>query len=461
MVSARADVAVIGGGIAGLCAARALHEQGLSFVLVEAAPRWGGLIRTERADGFLLEAGPDTILATKPDGLRLCLELGLGGRVVPTDPRRSTVFVLRRGRLHPLPAGMALGVPTGIGPLLRSGLFTWRGKIRMALEPFVPARREAGDESIASFVRRRLGREAVEIIGQPLLAGIHAGDAERLSLGATFPRLREIEARSGSLVRGLRAARRSAKPGAPAGFVSLAGGLAELVDALVAALPGEALRKGAAARAVRREGGGFTVQVDGGAVSTRAVVVALPPRSAAPLVEALAPDAGRMLAAVRFASTATVLLGYRREAVAHPLEGHGLLVPRGEGLRTTAVTFSSTKLPGRAPDGHVLLRAFLGGVHDPDVLALDDAGLAAAAEREMRPLLGISREPVVRGVYRWLEATPQMDVGHLERVAAIDASLEAATGLFVTGAGLRATGIPDVVADATRTAAAVGRRLRS
>jgi protoporphyrinogen/coproporphyrinogen III oxidase len=461
VASARPEVAVIGGGIAGLCAARALHQQGLSFVLLEAAPRWGGVIRTERADGFLLEAGPDTILATKPDGLRLCLELGLGGRVVPTDPSRSTVFVLRRGRLHPLPPGMALGVPTEIGPLLRSGLFSWRGKIRMALEPFVPARREAADESIGSFVGRRLGREAVEIVGQPLLAGIHAGDAGRLSLAATFPRLAEIESRTGSLVRGLRAARRSARPGAPSGFVSLMGGLAELVEALVAALPGEALRKGSAARAVRRDGGGFTVEADGGAVATRAVVVALPPRTAAPLVAALAPAAGRMLAAVRFASTATVLLGYRREAVDHPLEGHGLLVPRSEGLRTTAVSFSSTKLPGRAPEGHVLLRAFLGGIDDPGVLSLDDAGLAAMAEREMRPLLRIVGAPVLRRVYRWPEATPQMEVGHLERVAAIDEHLAGVPGLFLTGAGLRVTGIPDVVADATRTAAAVVSAVRN
>jgi oxygen-dependent protoporphyrinogen oxidase len=459
VASTRADVAVIGGGIAGLSAARALREEGVGFVLLEAAPRFGGVIRTERAAGFLLEGGPDTLLASKPEGLRLCLDLGLGDRVVPTDPRRSAVFVVRGGRLHPLPAGMVLGVPTRMGPLLSSGLFTWRGKLRMALEPWVPARREAADESIASFVGRRLGREAVEIVGEPLLAGIHAGDAARLSLAATFPRLREIESRSRSLVRGLRAAPLGSEPGAPAGFVSLVGGMSELVEALVADLPAESLRKETRVRAVRRDGDGFTVEADGGPVSARAVVVALPAPRAAPLLEAVSAEAARLLAGVRFASTATVLLGYRRASVGHPLDGYGLLVPRSEGLRTTALSFSSTKLPGRAPDGHVLLRGFVGGILDAGILGSNDAELAATVEREMRPLLGISGEPVVRRVYRSPEATPQMEVGHLERVAAIDASLAEVPGLFLTGAGLRATGIPDVVADATRSAVSAVRSL--
>jgi oxygen-dependent protoporphyrinogen oxidase len=454
VASARPDVAVIGGGIAGLCAARALHQQGLSFVLLEAAPRLGGVIRTERADGFLLEAGPDTLLASKPEGLRLCLALGLADRVVPTDPRRSAVFVARHGRLHPLPAGMVLGVPTGIGPLLRSGLFSWRGKLRMALEPWVPARRAGADESIASFLRRRLGREAAEVVGEPLLAGIHAGDAERLSLAATFPRLHEIESRGQSLARGLRAAPTAPLPGGPAGFVSLAGGMAELVEALVAALPAEALRKSTPARAVRRDGRGFTVKAEEGPVAARAVVVALPPPRAAALVADLSPEAGRLLAGVRFASTATVLLGYRRESVGHPLDGYGLLVPRGEGLRTTALSFSSTKLPGRAPDGHVLLRGFVGGIHDPGALALDDAALIGTVEREMRPLLGIAGAPVLSRVYRWPEGTPQMELGHLERMAELDTHLARVPGLLLTGAGLRVTGMPDVIADATRAAAA-------
>ena len=454
MASRRADVAVIGGGIAGLSAAHALHQQGVTFVLIEAADRWGGVIRTERAAGFLLEGGPDTILAAKPDGVELCRGLGLADRIVPTDPRLAAVFVLRRGRLHRLPEGMVLGVPTRFWPLLRSGLFGWGGKARMALEPWLPVRRPAADESIAAFVAARLGREALEVIGEPLLAGIHAGDPARLSIRAAFPRLYEAGSRPPGIIRGMRAARRAQAEAGAAGFVSLAGGLGEMVDALVAGLPASALMSRTPARGVRREGSGFVVEAEDDRIEARVVLVALPPPRAAPLVAGLSAAAARILAGVPFASTATVLLGYRRADVAHPLDGYGLIVPRGEGLRTTALTFSSKKLPGRAPEGHVLLRAFLGGVHDPKVLAQDDAALADTVEREMRPLLGITGAPALSRVYRWPEATPQMEVGHLERIAELDGHLRSVPGLLLTGAGLRATGIPDVIADATRTAAA-------
>jgi protoporphyrinogen/coproporphyrinogen III oxidase len=445
-------VAVVGGGIAGLAAARALHRRGLDVVVLEASPRWGGAIRTEREAGFLLEGGPDTVLASKPDAVELIRALGLQDRIVPTDPKRSSVFVRRRGRLHRMPAGMVLGVPTRLGPLLRSGLFGWRAKLRMALEPWRPVGRSVTDESIARFFGARLGREALEAVGEPLLAGIHAGDASRLSIRATFPRLHE--AGSGrSLVRAMRAARK-AQGEAGAGFVSLLGGLGDLVDALAGSIPPSSLMSGTPALGLRRQGSALVVETGHGLIEARAVLLALPAPRAAALVKDLSEGAARTLAGVRFASTATVLLGYRREDVGHPLDGYGLLVPRGEGMRTTAVTFSSTKLPGRAPDGHVLLRGFLGGVQDPDVLDLADERLAETVERELRPLLGVAGRPVVRRVYRWPEATPQMEVGHLERMADLDAQVARVPGLFLAGAGLRAVGIPDVVADATRTAAA-------
>jgi oxygen-dependent protoporphyrinogen oxidase len=251
----------------------------------------------------------------------------------------------------------------------------------------------------------------------------------------------------------MRAARRS-QGEAAAGFVSLVGGMGELVRALVGALPPSALMSGTPVLGLRREAGALVVESSAGDVEAKAVVLALPPPRAAPLAAGLSGDAARILAGVRFASTATVLLGYRRADVVHPLDGYGLLVPRGERLRTTAVSFSSTKLPGRAPEGHVLLRGFLGGVHDPGVLDLDDERLAGTAERELRPLLGISGDSVVRRVYRWPESTPQMEVGHVARMAELDAHVARVPGLFLTGAGLRAIGIPDVVADATRTASA-------
>jgi oxygen-dependent protoporphyrinogen oxidase len=450
----RAEVAVVGGGITGLAAAWALLERGVPFLLLEAGERWGGVIRTDEVDGFLLEAGPDAILAQKPEGLALCRELGLGGRLVPTNPEKRNVYVLRGRRFHALPEGMVLAVPTRMLPFARSGLFSWPGKLRMGLDLLLPGRRGDGDESIASFLRRRFGDEAVERLGEPLLAGIHAGDPERLSIQATFPRFAELERRHGSLIRGMLRAPRPAGPPPPA-FYSLAGGLGELVAALVARLPAPSLMNQQPLVSLSAAGNGYALGLrDGRRVAARAVVLTVPGPLAAPLVEPLLPGASRTLAAIPFASTATVHLGYRRGDVAHPLDGYGMVVPRTEGLRCSALSFASTKFPERAPEGTVLLRGFVGGVRDPAALTLDDAALVRLVREEMGPLLGLRGEPLVARVYRWPEATPQMEVGHFARLAGLEAALAKRPGLFLAGAGLRGTGIPDCVADGTRAAEA-------
>ena len=446
--SADAPVVIVGGGIAGLAAAHALKARGTPFVLLEASGRLGGVIRTERVAGFLLEGGPDAILALKPEGVDLCRALGLGDRLISTNQEARAVYVLHGGRLHALPEGMVLGVPTRVGPLLASRLFSWPGKLRMALEPLISRPKEPGDESIASFMRRRLGSEALRRLGEPLLAGIHAGDAERLSIRATFPRLADIEANEGSLTR---AFLRGATGGAP--FRSLPDGLGELVTALVAEMPARACRIDSPVRAIRPTPAGWRVEAGGqGALEARAVILAVPAPRAVPLVEEVAPDVASILSAVPFASTATVLLGYRRGDVRHPLDGYGLLVPREERLRTTAVGFFSTKFPGRAPEGHVLLRAFLGGVHDPEVLNESDAALASLVEQEMGGPLGLGGTPVLSRVYRWPAATPQLEVGHLALMADLERALAPVPGLHLTGSGLRGTGIPDTIGDATRVA---------
>lgn len=449
-------VVVIGGGIAGLAAAHTLSKRGFPFLLLEAGSRWGGVIHSERSAGFLLEAGPDSMLAQKPEAIALCRELGLGERLVPTNPERRTVFVLHRGRLHPLPDGMFLAVPTRILPFLRSSLFSWPGKLRMGLDFVIPARKDAGDESIAAFLRRRFGNEAVARLGEPLLAGIHAGDPEQLSLRATFPRFAALEAQHGSLIRGLRAAVPASPGPPPAAFYTLKGGLQELVDALVEHLPAESLRLQANVRSLVHDASGFRLELaTGEALVAGAVIVALPAARAAQVLAQARPEAATILGRIRSASTATVLLGYRREDVGHPLDGYGLLVPRTEGLRTTACSFFSTKFPGRAPEGHVLLRGFVGGVRDPDAVNLDDDALSGIVEREMAPVLGLRGETTLRRVFRWPGGTPQMEVGHAERLAALERELARAPGLYLTGAGVRGTGIPDTVADATRVASMV------
>jgi oxygen-dependent protoporphyrinogen oxidase len=456
VASAGADVVIVGGGIAGLAAAHALAKRGIPFTLLEAEDRFGGVVRTDAAEGFLLEAGPDTLLAQKPEGAALCRELGLGDRLVPTHPTLRTLYVLHRRRLHALPEGMVLAVPTRVLPLAGSRLFSWRGKLRMGLDLVWPRRREDGDESIGGFLRRRLGDEAVTRLGEPLLAGIHAGDPDRLSIRATFPRFVDLERRYGSLIRGLLAARPKAPSGPPpAVFEALRGGMNELVDALVARLPSSALRRGAPVRSLRREGGRFRVVVErSGEVIARSAIVAAPAPRAAPMLEELDAEIAGWLRRVPFASSATVFLGYRRGDVRHPLDGYGLVVPRTEGLRTMALTFVSTKLPERAPEGQVLLRGFFGGIRDPDVLSLDDAALVDTMIREMKEPLGFTGDPILTRVYRWPEATPQMEIGHLDRLAALEDRLRAVPGLFLTGAGIRSTGMPDMIADGTRAAEA-------
>jgi oxygen-dependent protoporphyrinogen oxidase len=448
------DVAIVGGGMAGLAAAYEVHRRGLSFVLLEAERRWGGVVRTVRADGFLLEGGPDAFIAQKPDALGLCRELGLEASLVGSNTETRTVFLLRGGRLLPMPEGLALGVPTRIGPLARSGLISWRGKARMALDLALPRRRGPGDESVAEFFRRRLGGEALARLADPLLGAIHGGDPERMSVRAVLPRMAELEERHRSLVLGLRRAQ-PAPSGSPVGpaFYSLKGGLVEMVEALVARLPAPRLRSATAVQSLRVSADSTVVATAAGEVRARAVVLAVPPPAAAELVAPVDAEAARLLSSIPLSSSATVHLAYRREDVAHPLDGHGLLVPREEGLRCVACGFASTKFPDRAPAGHVLLRGAVGGVRDPQAVELTEAALVDLVHGEMSAPLGLRARPVLARAFRWPKATPQMEVGHLERIGQIEGRLAGLRRVFLTGAGLRGVGLPDVISDGRRVAA--------
>jgi oxygen-dependent protoporphyrinogen oxidase len=443
----------VGGGIGGLAAAHHLHQRGIAALLLEASDRWGGVVRTEVASGFLLEAGPDAFIAQKPEAAALCREVGLEARLVPSNPVQRTVFVLRQGRPLPMPEGAALGVPTRLGSMARSRLVTWRGKLRMAAEPLVRRRRDAGDEPVAEFFRRRLGRQALAALVDPLLGAIHGGDPERMSMRAVLPRFADIERRGESLVLSLWRAARRAPPGAPA-FYSLAGGLSELVNTLVGRLPAEGRRLSSAARALRHDGTGLRVETATGSYRARAVILALPPSRSARLLEPLDPEAAALLDGIPVAHAITVHLAYRRQDVAHPLDGHGLLVPRSEGLRSAACSFVSTKFPARAPGGHVLLRVALGGTRDPEAVRLDEAELVRLAQAEMAGPLGILGQPVLSRAYRWPGATPQLEVGHFDRVDAIQRRLAEWPGLFLAGAGIRGVGLPDVIGDARGVAEA-------
>jgi oxygen-dependent protoporphyrinogen oxidase len=441
------DVAIIGGGISGMAAAYELQRRGVSARVVEAGSRPGGVICTERFDGWVVDGGPDSLLVQKPAAVALCRELGIADRLVSTLTPR-TAYVMRDGALHPIAEGSFLGFPLKFMALARSPLFSIGGKLRMAAELVIP---QSGgeDESIASFVRRRFGQEAVDYLADPLLAGIHAGDAERLSVRSLFPRLLEAERQSGSVLKAFRAL--NVKPSPQGAFVSLPGGTAELAEALAASLAPDTILCNARALELRRNGM-WRVETAGQRVEARAVILAAPAYVTGGLLRSLDTTLAALCDAIPYASTATVAFGYRAEQVAHPMKGSGFVVPRVERTALLAGTWVTSKWPGRAPAGHVLLRAFLGGGRDPHRLDAGDAELIETARRDLTTLMGISGEPIFARLFRWTRQSPQYEVGHQQRVAAIDQHVANLPGVFITGSGFRAIGIPDCIADGRETA---------
>jgi protoporphyrinogen/coproporphyrinogen III oxidase len=450
-------LAIVGGGVAGLAAAHRACELGrergidLELTLLEARERLGGTIETERVDGFLVEAGPDSFISDKPWALALCRRLGVEDRLVRTDDRYRKTFVWRRGHLYPLPDGFQLLAPTRMAPFLTSGLFSWPGKLRMALDLVLPRRPAGRDETLGSFVRRRLGREALERVAQPLVAGIYTADPDELSLGATMPRFLELERAQRSVILGLwRASRRAPLAGVSGArwslFVTFRDGMSELTEALARRLPAGAARVKRRASALERRDEGWRISLsDGETVDADRVIVATESHAAARLLRYVDPQLAALLGEITYASAATVSLGYRRADVPHPLDGFGFVVPHTEGRALLAGTFSSVKYPGRAPDGFVLLRAFLGGALGGDALRASDDELATRARAELGQALGVVADPVLVRVHRHPASMPQYRLGHLERVEAIEHRLDRLRGLRLAGAAYRGVGLADCV----------------
>jgi protoporphyrinogen/coproporphyrinogen III oxidase len=491
-----APVVVVGGGIAGLTAALELSEGGAAVTLVEADRRFGGKISTSRVDGLVVEAGADSFLSSKAAGLALCERLGITDRLVNSKAEDRRTFVWSRGRLRELPEGLILGSPARAWSLLRSGLLSPVGAARLVADLAVPRRDDvhggSPEETVAQFFTRRLGGEAYARVVEPLLAGIHAGDATRLSLPATFPRFVDMERDHGGLVRAALAGRipqplrrngkggpprpcpaagpaepaRSATPAGPVGavppgrtpFVSFQTGMAELIEALLERLRalGVELRAEQAVTAIQAVEGGYEVVIpDGPVLPARAVVLATPAPVSARLLRDLCPAAAALLEGIQHASTATVSLAYRSEGVGRPPAGYGFVVPRAEGRHLLAGTWGSGKWPGRAPAGQVLVRGYVGGVGRESVLEADDDGLVHLVRAELETLAGIRGTPVHDEVHRYPAGMPQYTVGHLGRVERIRSALGLCPGLAVTGAAYGGVGIPDCVADALTTARAV------
>ena len=459
---------IVGGGIAGLAAAHYLQELGASdFTLVERSSRWGGKITSIKQDGFLVEGGPDSFLTQKQITLDLCRKLGLEGDLVGSSTgAAATTYVWSRGRLHPMPAGMMLMAPTMVMPFLKSRLISWSGKLRMGLELFIPKKSSGEDESLASFVRRRFGREALNKIAGPLMAGIHAADPEKLSIRSTFPIFPEMEKQYGSLLRGMKK-RPTPQPASatprPPMFTSLRHGLTQLPDALIARLPPESLRLGRCVLAVHPEHDRYRVLLsDGSSILADDIVFATPSHITADLVQQFDPLLATLLSGIRYVSTATVSLGFRRSDIRHPMRGSGFIVPHTEGCSITACSWASEKLRHRAPDDCALLRIFIGGSLAEDLAEMDEDSLVTLALNELRAIMGISATPLLTKVYRWHKGVPQYDLGYEVRIGEIERRLQMLSGLHIAGAAYRGAGIPDCIQSGQKAAnAIVTRRARS
>lgn len=445
-------VVIIGGGISGLAAAHRLIElnPSLHLTLIEASARLGGTLLTDRRDGFLLERGPDSFITEKPEAVALAKRLGLESRLIETNKNHRRSFIVRNGRLRPVPEGFQLLAPSRIWPFITSDIFSLAGKARMAADLFLPRKNTNGvaDESLASFVRRRLGREALERMAQPMVGGIYTADPETLSLRATLPRFLDMEKDHRSLILAmLRKARaQSGTSGARYGlFLSFDEGMGVLVEALKKKIDRCEIKLNTKVTAIER-GRGWKIATDKeDPIEADAICLAVPAYVSAQILSNLDQKLAAQLNQIKYASTATINFAYPRSAIQHPLDGFGFVVPFVEKRSLIACTFSSVKFPGRAPDNHVLLRAFAGGALQPEIFALEEAKIVKRVETDLRELLGITAKPLFAEVSKWHNSMPQYEVGHLDRIASIESFVRELPGLTLAGNAYRGAGIPDCI----------------
>ena len=450
---------IIGGGIAGLSAAYYAKKKisDVHVTLIESDSHWGGKIITDRVpfEGgqFIIEGGPDAFLATKPWGMALCRELGLSERLHGTNLDQKKTYLLNKGRLVPLPEGLTMMIPTNVSAILRSQLVSWFGKARMGLDFLLSAKAMDGDESIGAFVSRRFGREAYENLSEPLVSGIYAGNGDQLSLAATFPYLRELEIKHGSVVRGVLQTRKqpNGKSTQRSAFLTPTTGLAEIVEALVESLESKVnLRLNTRAIQImpsstfNLQPSTWNVETDSNELLTAdGVILATPAYISAALLDSFDPLLATALKEIPYASTATVSMVYHQSDLTRNLDGYGYLIPRREGHKALACTWTSTKFPHRAPHGYALLRVFIGRAGQD--IPWNEFELLALAREELRLTLGITAEPLLHRVYIWENAMPQYNLGHPELLKRIDAALKNHPGLALAGSSYRGIGIPDCI----------------
>lgn len=471
-------IAVIGGGISGLAAAHRLVERSreagsdalpTKIILLEASDRLGGVFGTERHGDYLIETGADSFITDKPWGVDLCRRLNLEDQLIPSDATYRRSLILSGGKPVPTPSGFNLIGPAQIKPILTTPLLSARGKARLMGEVFVPRRpADAPEESLAEFVRRRFGQEALDRIVQPLVAGIYTADPEKLSLQATLPRFIDLEQEYGSVTRGLlakaSARRRQSEMNASGAryglFVSLAGGMQALIDALTREIEaaGVEIRRQTPVASITRADATAEYHIEltsGETLSASGIVLAVPAYVAGRLCEQLHPELSRRLQEVEYASAAIVVTAHRLSDITHPCDAFGLVIPRIENRKVLAVSFLSRKFPGRAPAGSIILRTFVGGATQPEQLDVDDDTLLQKVRDELKGMLGVGGTPELVRIARWDRAMPQYHVGHLSRIATIRELASSLKGLSLAGNAYAGVGLPDCIHSGENAADAI------
>jgi oxygen-dependent protoporphyrinogen oxidase len=473
-------IIIIGGGVAGLGAAykvtRAASEgHDIEFVLVEKDKRLGGKIQTEivpdpeEKGRFIVDGGPDCFLTEKPACHRIAKLMGIFDDELPTDDSRRRTWILSRGKLHQMPDGVMMFAPTKFVPFATTGLFSWPGKIRMGMDLFIPPKKmapgEFNDETLENFVVRRMGRECLDRLAEPLVGGVHASDPKQMSLAATFPRLLEMEQNYGSLLKAFIAVRRKVeemrhkyppKPGEKPRtfFTSFAKGMQQLTDSMANAAGRKGMRIGVSVNSLQRTSDhSWSASLsDGSSIDGDAVIVATESWTAEPLLRPLDKAIADALAAIPTSSSATISIAFHENEVGFDLNAFGVLCPLVEGRALMAATYSSTKWPGRAPKGKVLLRGFVGGPHNQEILKRSDEELVKIVIEELNHVLGLNpfAKPLFSRVFRWHLGMPQYTLGHLDRITLIEDRSSKTPGLALAGGSYRGVGVPNCIESGER-----------
>ncbi|GAA3408374.1 protoporphyrinogen oxidase [Paenibacillus hodogayensis] len=471
----RKRVVIAGGGISGLTAAfyvrNALERRHIEadISIVEKSDLFGGKIRTLHRDGFVIEQGPDSFLARKLSMIELTRDLGLEGELTGTNPKANKTYIVHKGKLQRMPKGLVLGVPTEMKPFLGSELVSPAGKARAAMDFMLPRRKETGDESVGDFFERRLGKEVLHHIAEPILAGIYAGDARKLSLEATFPQFQQAEQKYGSLMKGMTASRLNTPPPSPVTeaipfmhrksvFLTYRRGLVTILEGLRNALE-DTIDIQAAVQELVRDNDQYVIGLDQGErLEADAVILAMPAFAIAPLLGQM-PEA-QWLGKMDYVSVANVVLAYDKEAMTHPLDGSGFVIPRTEGRFITACTWTSSKWLHTAPEGKALIRCYVGRAGDQGWKELSDEEIVRRVRQDVAELMGIEAEPLFVEIARLNHSMPQYEVGHVERIRQLREALQTTMpGVYVTGPAFEGVGIPDSVRQAKAAAEAAATYL--